>query len=204
MAHITIVAEDGIVGRAGEFRKIDLSDLPSDVFAVQGEEDTGEAEVEYYAREKKNEKRSLSEFQTWIDRYDAKLLEEQPTELEVAREEARTRLNAQLRTVVERGASWNGRRWPVDNESKEQVKEIVLSLAANGLFPGKATTFDYADLDGEVYAFDKDEFIEMAGEVRDYEYAKRRRRRELLDQIEAAESADDVPGNEEIESGWPD
>ena len=113
---VTIIRDDGVLLKDGRSIKIDLSDFPADIHAVQWEGTEGH--VEYNDWKPYAKIANLTAFQTWIDRWqsaaDVEDAPPPPDSPEVVKEKQKKAIERQRDMTLAAGLTWNGNKYHID------------------------------------------------------------------------------------------
>lgn len=133
---VTIIKNDSVVLVDGRAIKVDLSDFPANVHAVQF--DGANGHVEYNDGKANTTLKNLETFQTWVDRWtalrDAEDAPPPPDPPEVVKEKQRKAIDKQRDAALTAGCLFNGVLYPFDDV---MVSAILgrLVLWAEGVIP---------------------------------------------------------------------
>lgn len=132
---VTIVRDDNLIIIDGRALNVDLSDMPSDLHAVQWSDDTGHVERQGLPNQTID---SLGDFQTWISRWnsaaaviDAPVV---PT-LEEIKTAKNAEINAARADANSRTFHHAGHEFACDALSRSDIDGINGYVALNGGFP---------------------------------------------------------------------
>ena len=112
-----------------------------------------------------------------------------------ARREVETAYRQALKSFDHAGTTWDA-----SDEAANYLRDLLNRLANDRGLPRGKTTVKLRDNTGTTHDLDAEEIKDLGAAGSDHRDACMERRRELLDQIAAAESEDDLP---DVTEGWP-
>lgn len=135
MSQITIIKADSVIGVDGVFRGIDLTDMQSDIHAIQFNTATGAGHIEYdpEAEERKPNKpigaTVFRTFEKYITRW-KKAGEPPKRTLEEVKIDARAQINSKRDTLEASGFSYMGKVFDSDSRSVQRISVAVQAAQA--------------------------------------------------------------------------
>lgn len=132
---VIIIREDDFVSINNRPRLVDLTDMPTDLHAVQWDTNHGHIERPGFPNQTIN---SLADFQPWIDRWTAAVYtDDNPPPIPLAQIKANknAEINAARAAINSKSFMHAGRAYACDALSRSDIDGINGYVALNGTFP---------------------------------------------------------------------